>query len=287
MLNSGPSGLHKAPVTKCLMLIVIVATLLTALLQLSHTCLLQPILVIRHGQWWRLFLYHLPFTSSGEALLGGILLYCTSMITIIAVLSTVIQMTLLSTLFRNTSITLTKHGKQDIYYAITPSSAPGPYSVIYAALVQYMMDIPVTYRFRIGGWGLSPMISDKTLVYLLAFQLAITRGTASLVSTLAGILAGILYRSNPANIKRWRYPSFLYHFFSRHLHPLLETQHHRPNMRSVLPTPIHQEQLHAIIHLISMGFSREAALQALHRSRNDLQGAINHLLINNHPSQTR
>ena len=359
MLNTGgPSGFRSAPVTKCLIMVVTTMTIMTALLQWNYLFVLQPSLILRHGQLWRLLIHQLPFTSSGEALLGMILLYFIrmferrygsmkyiSMMTIVSLFSTSIEMMILLTIGRGTSLTLRKPGKPSSittttssYYEMRPASVPGPYGIIYAFLVGYLYEIPVTYRFRLGGGRVgggghrfsllnSITISDKSLVYLIALQMAFTRGKASLVSASAGFLAGLLYRSNLGHVKQWRYPISLAHSIQSILGPFLlinsTTDTSRlattANQRGeggdqraasstlIFPRPvaIRQDLLNSmdsmripaisplssspstivpsnehIEHLMSMGFSREAATQALIRTRNNLQRASN-LLIDN------
>jgi hypothetical protein len=318
MMNAGPSGFQGAPVTKGLLTVVTVATISLALLQSGYVAVLQPMLVLRYGQWWRLFLHHLAFQSSGEALLGAILLYFTRMferrygsakyasrLTVISVFATACQMALLLTVGRGVSLTMRRPGKQAASYEMTPCAAPGPYGVIYAALVDYFIDVPVTYRFRLGAnrrrspfWS-TTSVSDKSLVYLIALQLALTRGKASLVSALAAILASILYRSAPGRVKQWRYPESI----GRRIRSLWRPPVVEPPQRSTAsrstatllsssaaPVPLRPDLLSSvesissspsddhIQHLVAMGFSRDAAIQALTQTRNDLHRAT-HLLI--------
>jgi hypothetical protein len=315
MLNIGPSGFHKAPITKCIFILVLMTSFLSVLCQVAQFLVLQPALIFKQGQIWRLLLHHFPFTSSGELLIGGVLLYSTrlferrygsskymSMITLITLYSTCFQMIILLILGRYIPLTITRHQRRPIHYFYLFTSAPGPYNLIYASFIYFMTEVPITYRFRIGKSSsrYSILISDKTLFYVLSFQLAISRGRASLVSSLSTILSTLLYRANLGHVQKWRYPLYLQHLFRRLYYKEVElnpssdsagslsflTSRNNPSRQ----TSISQEQLDSFIstsqseeyieRLTSMGFSYEASRNALNRSRNDLQRAL-HFLIEN------
>ncbi|GJM92813.1 hypothetical protein PR202_ga09315 [Eleusine coracana subsp. coracana] len=134
-------------------------------------------------------------------------------------------------------------------YLEDPSLNPltsGPYGLIFASYVPFFFDIPISMKFRIFGLSLS----DKSFVYLAGLQLLFSSGRRSVIPGLSGILAGLLYRLNTFGIRRLK------------------------GTLSASQDPAES----SIAMLISMGFDRTSAMQALILTNNDVNLASNILL---------
>ncbi|KAL0404802.1 UNVERIFIED_CONTAM: Rhomboid-like protein 20 [Sesamum radiatum] len=118
---------------------------------------------------------------------------------------------------------------------------------------------------------------------------------------ICGILAGSLYRLNVLRVRRIKFPEFIASFFSRLSWPSRGSTSPTGSSRNLLgnappyavrqmegnypagnyPAPLSsmmEPPEDAIATLVSMGFDRNSARQALIRSRNDINAATNILL---------
>ncbi|KAL8729407.1 MAG: hypothetical protein Q9181_005017 [Wetmoreana brouardii] len=91
---------------------------------------------------------------------------------------------------------------------------PGPTPLIFALLAQYHATIPTVYKYRVLVSS-SPTeaftFSDKSLVYLLAAQLAISSLPGSLIAAAVGWLVGVAWRRDigPEIWTSWRVPTWI------------------------------------------------------------------------------
>jgi tRNA U55 pseudouridine synthase TruB len=98
-------------------------------------------------------------------------------------------------------------------------AATGPYGIIFALLVLFWVDQPISYRFRICGVA----ASDKLFIYALAGQLLAAGFPGSPLPALIGVLAGLTYRFDTVVGLRYRpLPAALRDWGRRVLLPLLE-----------------------------------------------------------------
>ncbi|KAJ0879109.1 putative UBA-like superfamily, Ubiquitin-associated domain, peptidase S54, rhomboid [Helianthus annuus] len=165
----------------------------------------------------------------------------------------------------------------------------GPYGLIFSSFVPFFFDIPVSTRFRVS----SVSFSDKSFIYLAGLQLLLSSWKRSLIPGLCGILAGSLYRSNVLRIRRLKFPEFISSFFSRLSFPSVGSTSSAPPPRN--PPSFAARQVEgnyggspissapeppedSIATLVSMGFDRNSARQALVHARNDINAATNILL---------
>ncbi|KAG8367822.1 hypothetical protein BUALT_Bualt16G0112600 [Buddleja alternifolia] len=170
----------------------------------------------------------------------------------------------------------------------------GPYALIFASFIPFYFDIPVSTRFRV----LNLNFSDKTFVYLAGLQLLLSSWRRSMLPGICGILAGSLYRANIFRVRRMKFPEYIASFFSRLSLPSTRSSSSTASSRNVLgrepsyavrpmeasgnyPAPlssIAEPPEDSIATLVSMGFERNSARQALIRARNDVNAATNILL---------
>ncbi|OIW03195.1 hypothetical protein TanjilG_11832 [Lupinus angustifolius] len=158
---------------------------------------------------------------------------------------------------------------------------PGPYGLIFASFIPFFFDIPVSTRFRVFSFH----FSDKSFVYLAGLQLLLSSWRRSIIPGICGILAGALYRSNVFYIRKAKFPEFIASFFSRITLPSMgsppapSTRNVTGNRNYPAPMPSSVEPSEdSITTLVSMGFDRNSARQALVQARNDVNVATNILL---------
>lgn len=170
---------------------------------------------------------------------------------------------------------------------------PGPYGVIFSLFVPFFLDIPISTRFQIFSF----QFSDKSFVYLAGLQLLLSSWKRSFIPGFCGVLAGILYRMNIIRIQRIKLPKLVTSAVSWLFSPLVSsapptTSARRTHRRETIDAPLGQQfQNHlaaptvaaseeAISTLVSMGFDRSSAMQALIQARNDISAAADLLLSN-------
>ncbi|CAO2177844.1 unnamed protein product [Urochloa humidicola] len=281
----GLPGFHNAPASRA----VVIATVLLSLpfgfrgrfldLGLSYQNVYEKLSI------WRLITSLFAFSSTPELIFGAALLYYfrvferqigSNKYTIFIVFSTLVSV-LLQILA--------------LGYLKDPSINPlmsGPYGLIFASYVPFFFDIPISMKFRISGLSLS----DKSFVYLAGLQLLFSSGRRSIVPGVSGILAGLLYRLNTFGIRRLKFPEFATSLFSRLSWPFSTNPYQGlPTTENDGRIPSHQvhqtEGAHAatqdpsessIAALVSMGFDRSSAIQALALTNYDVNLASNILL---------
>lgn len=93
----------------------------------------------------------------------------------------------------------------------------GPTPLLFALLAQYHATIPHVYKYRIATSSSNSnppegiVFSDKSLIYLLASQLALSQVPGSLLAAGVGWGIGVAWRNDilPEKLMAWRAPSWL------------------------------------------------------------------------------
>ncbi|KAL3698234.1 hypothetical protein R1sor_012310 [Riccia sorocarpa] len=306
-MNAGPSGFQNAAVTKGVVIIVGVVSLLVGTQGGARACSLSYQAIFRKLQLWRLITSNFIVSTSPELIFGLYLIYFfrvferqlgsnkyTVFVLFSTFLTTLLEVIALAAIRDPTSSGI--------------ALSPGPYGLIFASFVPFFFDIPISTRFRVFG----VTFSDKSFIYLAGLQLLLSSWKRSLIPGLCGILAGFTYRSNVLGLRRMKFPESLASAAAKLFRPLLssvassptstgsrhtgarEAANQAPLGRSfegrfgasapplapMAPPPPPEE---SVSTLVAMGFDRNMAVQALARSRNDLMMATNLLL----ESQTR
>eukprot|EP01095_Lingulamoeba_sp_RSL-Kostka_P001694 TRINITY_DN1247_c0_g1_i1.p1 TRINITY_DN1247_c0_g1~~TRINITY_DN1247_c0_g1_i1.p1 ORF type:complete len:373 (-),score=86.92 TRINITY_DN1247_c0_g1_i1:18-1136(-) len=178
------SGFRNAPVSKAILLLTGIITILEAVfvsLKLFSLPSLVPY-IFPSFQIWRLFTSNFCFTTMSEFFFGMMLLYTFRMFerqmgsgkfSVFFIFS--IGISLMSKLAFS-------------YFGYNQSS--GPYGYIYAALVLFYAKVPEIGRVRITN---SLIVSDKSYIYLLGLTLALANMFHCCVSVISGFLFGIIY----------------------------------------------------------------------------------------------
>ncbi|XP_024316033.1 rhomboid-like protein 20 isoform X3 [Brachypodium distachyon] len=146
--------------------------------------------------------------------------------------------------------------------------------------------------FIVFSTTVSVLLQILALGYLKGLQLLFSSGRRSVIPGISGILAGLLYRVNLFGIRRLKVPDFATSLFSRFSWPFANISYQRlPVTRTDENIPYHQaRQMEgvpattpdpvetSISTLVSMGFDRASAIQALALTNNDVNLASNILL---------
>ncbi|CAN8063281.1 unnamed protein product [Agarophyton chilense] len=289
MLNPGGyPGFYNAPVTKVVVVAVVLCTVFGSIIGSQHRLTLRMTDVVNRVQIWRLLSHNFVFTTPGELIFGMILLYYfrqferqlgSSRFASFAIITMLVYTAMLASL-------------QLLLPFTDPAS--GPYSLIFASLVFFYFETPKLYHFQLLG---AIEFSDKTFVYLMAAQLLIVSSWKCLLSCFAAVSTGILYRI-PVIRENADMPEFLISFCSRYLLPFLGTTRHSSsrgrsrrqndpnsaNLRRLEAAAVPPRQTTApesetnLDVLVSMGFTGDQAAAALQRTQNDLQRATELLL---------
>jgi len=210
-------------VTKFVMLLTLICSLLFSNLQLKHQ------LVLRLQNWfqvWRLVSHHTFFDSLPQTLFGSLLIYNFRLFERQMGSAKFAMFTSLAWLFT----TLLQLGALVV---LPYESSPGPYYFIFSCFVLFYSDIPMTYPFRICGMK----ANDKLFTYILGLQLMFSDFPHSFISSICGILAGMIYRSNALQLSKYQFPSQIRNFFRRFVLPLFQSTNNSSN-RTPVPTSI-------------------------------------------------
>ncbi|KAJ6304260.1 hypothetical protein OIU77_018016 [Salix suchowensis] len=171
-------------------------------------------------------------------------------------------------------------------------------SFIYLAGVQVKRTLACAPSFGFGFCHICPFISlsnTKDPILVLVLQLLLSSWKRSILPGICGILAGSLYRLNLFGIRKAKFPEFTASFFPRLSWPSMGSPrgattrnvtgsapfHAGRHVERTSPAPMApsaEPPEDAIATLVSMGFDRSSARQALVQSRNDINIATNILL---------
>ncbi|XP_057785288.1 rhomboid-like protein 20 [Salvia miltiorrhiza] len=289
-MNGGPSGFNNAPVTRTIVIASALFTIIFGIQGRSRNLAWSYQDIFRKLQIWKLIVSVFGFSSTPELVFGIYLLYYfrvferqigSNKYTVFIIFSIAV-----SILLEVLALLLLKDPSLNILTS-------GPYGLIFSSFVPFYFDIPVSTRFRVFNLN----FSDKTFIYLAGLQLFLSSWKRSMLPGICGILAGSLYRLNVLRIRRMKFPEAIASFFSRLSLPSMgssstsatgssrnvlgsaPTSYPGRQMEGNYPAPTAMEPPEdSISTLVSMGFDRNSARQALVRARNDINAATNILL---------
>lgn len=269
-MNGGPSGFNNAPLTRAITIACALSTVFFGIQGRSNKLGLS----FQKPRLWKIIVSMFAFTSTLELMFGLYLLYYFR----------VFERQIGSNKYSVGSIT--------IHYHPSAVITSGPYGLVFASFVPFFFDIPVSTRFRVLGVH----FSDKTFIYLAGLQLLLSSWKRSILPGICGIIAGSLYRMNILYIRRAKLPDFIASLFSWLSWPSMDRSPSAPRTRNVVgnvpsyagrpvetnyPSPFAgsvEPSEDSIATLVSMGFDRDSARQALVHARNDINVATNILL---------
>lgn len=192
--------------------------------------------ISKYHQYWRLFTYHLACGNSSDLFLTELLLYNVGVQIERSFGSAKYASFVFVTMLVSTIFTFLSLLTLQLFHGIGPlfnNIHPGPISVMFSILYQYMRLIPQAYQFKVFG----AVVSDKIWVYVVAGQLAISYVPASLLPALIGIFTGYVYRSDVLQLKGWRIPHRVQNFSEDWIQPLLGEGRTVRRTNRVLPVP--------------------------------------------------
>uniref|UniRef100_A0A1D1ZIZ4 Ubiquitin-associated domain-containing protein 2 n=1 Tax=Anthurium amnicola TaxID=1678845 RepID=A0A1D1ZIZ4_9ARAE len=290
-MSSGTSGFHNAPVTRTLAFGTAALTVLLGIQGRTSTSGLSYQDIFKKLHLWKLIASVFGFSSTPELAFGLYLLYYfrvferqigSNKYSVFVLFSVVV-----SSLLEVLALTFLKDPTLNVL-------ASGPFGVIFSSFVPFYFDIPVSSRFRIFGI----QFTDKSFIYLAGLQLLLSSWKRSLLPGVCGVIAGSLYRLNVFGIRRIKFPEPISSFFSRLTLPSLGGASHSSSTGNIVGSvPSYQGHQMEVNHpssapnasmpepqedsvatLVSMGFDRPSARQALVHAGNDISVATNILL---------
>ncbi|KAI4143243.1 MAG: hypothetical protein L6R39_004650 [Caloplaca ligustica] len=209
------SGFTAAPVSKYIFFGIIVASVLTSITDTKYLFHIQLVPHIwSYRQFWRLLIWQSCYNNSTELLFGVMTMYHLRIIERLWG-SRKLASFLLATL---TPCLLAPPVILAVLRPITFSSLnvlpAGPTPLIFALLAQYYASIPTVYKYRVlvsSAASDGVTFSDKSPVYLLAAQLALSSLPGSAICAVAGWFIGMAWRRDigPGCWTSWRIPEWL------------------------------------------------------------------------------
>lgn len=152
--------------------------------------------------------------------------------------------------------------------------------------------IPVYHRFKFFGI----QISDKSFTYLFCLQLLFNNFPSSFLNGIIGLISGIIYVYEPSGLSKFVLPKSLANFCKKYIEGFIVTPYDPSNLTSRRNEMVQrrfrrlnrgenvnqQQNLsdENINALMEMGFTRDQSIEALTNSNNDLNEAINYLIVN-------
>ncbi|KAJ3076032.1 hypothetical protein HDU98_005981 [Podochytrium sp. JEL0797] len=281
MLASGPSGFFNAPVSKAFFIVTGISSLAFSVLALNNASSKNSSLGLG-----TLVSRSIAFSNSSEILFSSLLIYSLRLLE-----RQFGSNKYSSLLLTSVSISSLCCVAANVLFGL--KSASGPYGPIFGALVVYSGLVPVTVKVRILGIG----ISDKVVLYILAAQLLWTQFPRSLPPSFAGIVAGILWRSDDLPFKSLRVPPRVANTFERICMPFLGSRgptagamaaggpvHHATAAAPRVAQEFVNRQQEVVISeesvgiLVGMGFERDAVVESLRRNGGSVERAAAALL---------
>lgn len=215
------TGFTNAPVSRSLVCGIVVTSLLASITDNKHYFYIQvnPHLW-PYRQLWRLLIYQFCYMNSTETLFAAIGFYnmrvierlwgsrkYASFLVLCYSFLTFLPPMILALFIRPLS-----------FYHINYLPA-GPTPLIFAVFAQYHAVIPHVYKYRIATSASPPStdafvgltFSDKSYLYLLAIQLALSQFPGSFLSACVGWAVGYAWRNEvlPSSLVRWRIPGWM------------------------------------------------------------------------------
>ncbi|KAB2608416.1 ubiquitin-associated domain-containing protein 2-like [Pyrus ussuriensis x Pyrus communis] len=287
-MNGGPSGFHNAPITRAFVVASGLFTVFFGIQGRSSKLGLSYLDIFGKFRLWKLIVSVFAFSSTPELMFGLYLLYYfrvferqigSNKYSVFILYSVTVSL-----LFEILALAILKDPAVNLFTS-------GPYGLIFASFVPFFFDIPVSTRFRVFG----VRFSDKSFIYLAGLQLLLSSWKRSIIPGIFGVICGSLYHLNVFSIRKAKFPEVIASFFSRISWPSMRTPPAAPS-RNVVGNapPFTARQVErnypssmlsateptedSIGTLVSMGFDRNSARQALVQARNDVNVATNILL---------
>lgn len=217
------SGFANTPVTKSLMLCLVSTSLVASIADIKYLLPVRPTPHLYPNlQVWRLFTWQIAYTASTDLLFASLLLYqfrvlerlwgsrkFISFLCVSALWTGLLTPTLLSTVVR-----LASWGR----WNYLPG---GLTAVVFAGLAVWAEEVPQLYRYKIvtgmahprseSADGPGIILSDKSMTYVMAAQLALSQFPYSLLPAAVGVVVGFAWSGDllPRRMGAWRVPRWV------------------------------------------------------------------------------
>ncbi|KAK6824839.1 DSC E3 ubiquitin ligase complex subunit 2 [Apiospora arundinis] len=210
-----------APISRGLVYGLIGTSIAASLLDVKHYCyILVDTHLWRFHQTWRALIFQLCYTNSSELLFAAMTLYhmrtierfwgsrkYASFIIVTLMLTSILTPGILAFILRPLTFGL---------FNYLPA---GPTPVIFAVLAQYHAMVPHMYKYRLATSSSAPAngqvqgitFSNKSYIYMMAGQLALSQWPGSLLGALIGWVVGYSWRMEilPRSLTKWRIPGWM------------------------------------------------------------------------------
>ncbi|KAL8710433.1 MAG: hypothetical protein Q9220_005034 [cf. Caloplaca sp. 1 TL-2023] len=209
------SGFTAAPISKSICFGITISSVLASITDTKYLFHIQLVPHIwRFKQFWRLLVWQSCYNNSTELLFGVMMLYHLRAVERLYG-SRKFGSFIMSTLPPNLLFPpLVLALLRPLTFSTMNILPAGPTPIIFALLAQYHATIPTVYKYRLrlsSSTADALTFSDKSLVYLLAAQLALSSLPGSLLSAAVGWFIGSAWRSDlgPEVWTSWRIPTWV------------------------------------------------------------------------------
>lgn len=214
-----PKGLKHLPVTSCLIITNVTIPVILSLVDIKYYLDLKfnPQIYKWH-QYYRILINGLSFLNELQVMLSSILFYYFRCLerhkSPVNFLSNLMLIYFYNIIFVTLSNLLFKlYLLENLNVIQYLNYSAGPFCLIGALLCDYNIKIPVVYQWLLSGilpgrLGTRILLSDKTFLYFLCFQLFISDGISSIVPSIQGYLICILLNLEILPGIHWQAPLF-------------------------------------------------------------------------------
>ncbi|KAL8946560.1 MAG: hypothetical protein Q9222_007059 [Ikaeria aurantiellina] len=208
------SGFTAAPISKSFCFGLTISSILASVTDTKYLFHIQLVPHIwRFKQFWRLLVWQSCYNNSTELLFGVMMLYHLRVIERLygsRKFASFVMSNLPPTLLLPPLVLALLRPLTFSTMNILPA---GPTPIIFALLAQYHATIPTVYKYRLRLSSSATdalTFSDKSIVYLLAAQLALSSLPGSMLSAAIGWFIGSAWRSDlgPEVWTSWRIPTW-------------------------------------------------------------------------------
>eukprot|EP01024_Parvocaulis_polyphysoides_P068121 TRINITY_DN8259_c0_g1_i6.p1 TRINITY_DN8259_c0_g1~~TRINITY_DN8259_c0_g1_i6.p1 ORF type:complete len:297 (-),score=25.41 TRINITY_DN8259_c0_g1_i6:77-910(-) len=159
----------------------------------------------------------------------------------------------------------------------------GPYAIIMAQFIPFIVDVPPTARFNLLG----AQLTDKWFFYAAGLQFLFSQGFGSALIGSCSLIAGFMHRFNILGLKELVLPQNIVSVFKNTIGMILQTRNPQrvrhlgrgpqnpmgSNSQQNLNQNVAADQ-QLVQQLVQMGFDQQSAVLALQQTGNNLQNAV-------------
>ncbi|KAJ2659276.1 hypothetical protein IWW48_003613 [Coemansia sp. RSA 1200] len=225
------NGLAGAPLTKLWLYVVLLGTMVTTTMNWRHYMRLRVVpYIVRDWQVWRCATSLVSFSTYTELAIGMLVIYqlrvvervfgtrkYAAFLFVVGVVGQAVSVLAVWAMYMN------RRTMGAAFVAnLALSAAAGPYVLVFGALYQFYVHVPVQ---RPGGSGFMGIAwSDKWMVYFLAASMWPSSMFGAVLPSVAGVAASCVYTANVGGLLFWRFPQWTAAVSRKLVLPLLSLQ---------------------------------------------------------------